>query len=267
MKADNILADDMDICWPETAENRPFLCVANACHIGCERINPYIHDMVRRTRHFDAPIKAGARYAQILQSAFDEAKHFIAAAFGADKFGLFGKELEQWFLIFRQAKEPGFFGCPLNGRPLWRQLRARSIGLQLTLIIESLIANRIPAFVSIKVKVACCFHRLPQSLASNSVPGFGGADECVERYVKFRTHIFEIACHFIREFKRLAPCRPRSLDHFEAMFIRAGHKADIAAHEPLKTRNGVGCNGFISMADVRLTVGIGYCGGDIKGFA
>ena len=61
---------------------------------------------------------------------------------------------EQLILIFGQAEEPRLLLCPFNGRALGGQLDAPFPVDQLFLIIKGFIADGIPTFIAVKIKIA-----------------------------------------------------------------------------------------------------------------
>ena len=83
VKADDVLADQVDVGRPEAGIVALVVGKADAGHVGRQRVDPDVHDVARRARHRHAPVEAGARDAQILEAAFDEADHFVAAGFRA----------------------------------------------------------------------------------------------------------------------------------------------------------------------------------------
>ena len=80
--------------------------------------------MIVAGRHRHSPVEAGARDAEILETALDEADDLVATALRTDEVGIGCVEIEQRLLILRQAEEPAFFDRPFDRRALRRQLRA-----------------------------------------------------------------------------------------------------------------------------------------------
>src|SRR5690606_21853305 len=117
-----ILADHMDVGGPETRKIARSIGVANARQIGREGVDPHIHDMPRRIRDWNAPVEAGARDAEILEPALDEAQHLVAAAFRADEIGVVAIEREKPVLVGREAEEPAFLDGPFDRCSLRREL-------------------------------------------------------------------------------------------------------------------------------------------------
>ena len=53
--------------------------IAQSRNVVCQRVQPYINDMLFVERHRDTPVKGRTRNAKIVQSLFDEGNHFVAA--------------------------------------------------------------------------------------------------------------------------------------------------------------------------------------------
>src|SRR3546814_473515 len=61
MKTNDILADHMDVRWPECCEIAVRIGKAETREIGRQRIDPNIHHMPWRPRHRHTPVETGAR--------------------------------------------------------------------------------------------------------------------------------------------------------------------------------------------------------------
>ena len=88
MKANNILADQVQISWPIFCEHALGIGIADTSHIGGQRVDPDIHDMARRSRYRNAPVKTRPRNTEIPKAALDKSHDFVATALGLDKFGM-----------------------------------------------------------------------------------------------------------------------------------------------------------------------------------
>src|SRR3546814_3143291 len=99
---------------------------------------------------------------------------------------------------------------------------------QFAFIVESLVTNRIPAFVAIEIEVTRRFHPPPQFDARGMVARLGRADECVARNVKLRAHLTEIARHLVGEIDRGPANLAGGLVHLEPMLVGPGHEIAIA---------------------------------------
>ena len=94
---------------------------------------------------------------------------------------------------------------------------------------------------------------------------FRGADEAVERDVQPLIHCLEAAGVALGKIGRQHALALCGLNHLQAMLVGAGQKEHILAIETLKARQRVGRDRFISVADMRHTIGIGDRGRDVEG--
>ena len=161
MEPHNVLADQVQVGGPVARKITVDVGIADCCHIRGQRIDPHIHDMIGRSRHFHAPVKAGPRDAEVAQATLDKADHFVAAAIGTDEVGLVGIKSEQPVLIVRQAEEPAFLDGPFDRRSLWRQARAALPVGQFLFLVIRLVTDRIPTLVAVEIQVPICLHRFP----------------------------------------------------------------------------------------------------------
>ena len=99
---------------------------------------------------------------------------------------------KQRLSVLRQTKKPAFLGGPFNRSTLRRELLAPFPVYQFAFIVIGFIANRIPAFVAIKIEIAAGFHPPPQLLAGRVMSGFARALEDIVTYIQTVTHLYEI---------------------------------------------------------------------------
>ena len=102
VEAHNVLADDVRV-------GRPVLFVLLRASVGVvadtgdivrERINPNIHNVFGIEVNGNSPLKARARYAEILKSGLDKVvEHFLFAALGVNKVGILLDVFLELFLI------------------------------------------------------------------------------------------------------------------------------------------------------------------------
>src|SRR5690349_18752875 len=109
--------------------------------------------MLATARHRYAPVEAGARNAEILQAAFDEADDLVAAALRLDEVRVRRVMVEQRLLVFRQPEEPTLLDRPFDRRTLRRQLHAIFAVGQLLGLVIGFVPHRIPTLVTIEVEV------------------------------------------------------------------------------------------------------------------
>ncbi len=197
----------LPIRWMSAGQNfsksRHVVRIARAGDVIGQRIDPDIHHMIGRSRHRHAPVEAGAADREVDQPALDEAQDLVAARFRADEVRVGGVEIEQGLLVFGEAEEPGLLGGPFDRRALRRELVAPLPVGQFLLLVEGLVADRIPAFVAVEIQVAGVRHRLPDRLAGGVMLGLDGADETIVRNIEYVGHFMEIAGHFVSKFARV----------------------------------------------------------------
>ena len=86
MESQNVLADHVQISWPELQKHfRIGVGIADGGDVVGQRIEPHIHYVVRIVRHRHTPFEAGPRDRKILQPALDEAHHLVAPARRGDR--------------------------------------------------------------------------------------------------------------------------------------------------------------------------------------
>jgi hypothetical protein len=85
VEAQYVLANNVHISRPVLSKGAARLSVriAECTDVVGQSIYPYIHDVSWVAWDRDAPVKAGARDAQVSQPSFDKAQHFVLAACGA----------------------------------------------------------------------------------------------------------------------------------------------------------------------------------------
>src|SRR5678816_433737 len=103
-----------------------------------------------------------------------------------------GIVIEQLLLVVGEAEEPGLLRRPFDRRALWRELFAPFPVDKLAVIVECLVADRVPTFVTVEIEVAGSLQRLPDGDARFVMTWFRGAYKCIIRNIKSRTHSTEI---------------------------------------------------------------------------
>ena len=86
--------------------------------------------------------------------------------------------IEQGLLVGRQFEKPAFLDRPFDGAPCGEAFRPLPRH-QFSVVVESFVADRIPAFVAPEIKVAPLSHGAPDRLAGAMVLGIRRADETV----------------------------------------------------------------------------------------
>src|SRR4029079_16874520 len=106
-----------------------------------------------------------------------EADDLVAPGLGADEAGVGLVMREQPILIGGPAGEVGFRLRPLDRRALGAEARALRVQMRLALVVERLVADRIPSRIGAEVDVPGPLHAPPDLLHGGVVRRFGRADE------------------------------------------------------------------------------------------
>ena len=93
---------------------------------------------------------------------------------------------------------------------------------------------------------------------------FGGADEIVIRAVECFEHLPEDGGVLVRELNRRDAFLNSGLLHFLAVLIGSGQEKHVLAVQPRKTRQNIGGNCRVGVADMRHAVRIEDWGRDVK---
>ena len=92
---------------------------------------------------------------------------------------------------------------------------------------------------------------------------FGGSDEYVVRAVEPLHHGLEARHVAFDQLRRGELLLRRSLQHFDAVLVGTGDEEHVVAVEPHETRDGIGRDRLVGMADMGRAIGIGDGRGEI----
>ena len=260
VKADDILADQVQVGRPEFVPHLTAVRVTKASDVIGERIHPHIHHVIVVAGDLHAPVETGSADGQVFQAAFDEGKHFVSAAYRFQKARLV-EQFDKLIGIFRQAEEPRLFLGPFDRRTLRRELLSALPFDQFLFIVIGFVADRIPAFIPVKIQIALGFHSLPDGPACLVMILVGRPDEPIVSDIQPVEEILERTRHLVGKFPRSLAKVTCLLSHLEPVFVGPCLEAHFTAHQPLETRDDIGSNRFIGVADMRLAIGIVDCGG------
>ena len=165
VEANDVLADDVQIGRPETPIPVGLIGEADARDVIGERIDPDVHHVIGGVRYLHAPVESGARDREVLQAAFDEAHHLIAACVRADEIGLALIERQKLVLIGRQPEKIGLFLDPFHRRALRAATDIVLADGGFVLAVVGLVAHRIPAGIDVDIDIAVLLHAIPDGLA------------------------------------------------------------------------------------------------------
>ncbi len=263
MEPHDILADDMHIGRPVPRPLPAFQRFYSRQIIG-QRIDPYIHDVLRRPRHRHAPVKRRARDRQVLKTRLYERDDLVAPALGRDEIGMVAIMSKQPVAKCRQAEEVTLLLDPFNRRAGGRTADPVVMQCCFAFIVIGFITNRVPALVAVEIDIAGRFHAAPQRLRGRVMARLGRADERVIRDVERASHLGKARRVAIGERLHRNTLAGSSLEHFLPVLIGPGEEKDIFSLQPHEAGNRIRCQQFIGMADMRRTIGIGDGGGDVE---
>ncbi|MCY1232635.1 hypothetical protein D9M72_451370 [compost metagenome] len=180
VEADDVLADHMDVGWPELgAWTLGIVEIAGRGDVVRQRVDPDIHHVRRVVRNLDAPVEGGARNREILEARFHERNHLVAAFGRTDEIRIFLIVLQELVLIGGEAEEVALLLDPFDGRSLRAVADAIVAQFGLVLLVVGFVPHRVPAGVGILVEVARLAHANPDVLRRIVMALLGRADEVV----------------------------------------------------------------------------------------
>src|SRR6185312_4385366 len=170
----NVLADHMDVGWPDRLEPGLVMAVANRRDVVQECIEPDVDRLFGIERDRDAPGKSLAADRDVLQARFDEIDDLVAAAFWLD-------EVRVCLVVREQA-------IAERGKPEevvllldFSQRRVRMVGAtalnQVLLGLEHLTAVAVETLIRLLVDVARVVNGLNELATAGVVALFTRLDE------------------------------------------------------------------------------------------
>ncbi len=177
--------------------------IARSGQVVGQRVDPDVHHMPWRAGTGTPQSKLVRGDRQVRQPAFDEAQYLVAPRFRANEVRIGGEEVEQRLLgISKAGRTRSPPTVHSTGVPWGESFVPSSPSIEFLLVVEGLVANRIPALVAIEIQVARIVHRLPDRLAGLVVIGFRSADETIARDIEVFCHLTEIRRHFVGKLAR-----------------------------------------------------------------
>src|ERR1700730_1503324 len=174
-----------------------------------------------------------------------------------------GVEIEQLLLVGGELEKIALLLDPFDRRTLRADTFARVVEPGLVLVVIRFIAHRGPAGILAEVNVARRFHLLPDGDRRTMVALFGGSDEYVVRAVESLHHGLETRHVAFDQLRWGELLLRRSLQHFDAVLIGTGDEEHVVAVEPHETRDCIGRDRLVGMADMGRAIGIGDGRGEI----
>ena len=262
MEAEDILADKMQGGGPEVSLGAILEGVADGGDVVGKGIEPHVDDVLVVARHGDAPGEGSPRYGQVLESSLlgNKADYLVPSALGSDEVGMPGVEVEQRLRPLRQPEEVRLLLHPLH-------LGARgSLPFdELTLRVEGLVPNRVPALVSAEVDVSLVLELLPEGFHRLHVSTVCCPYEVVGRAVEAVTESSEHRRDLVRELNRRLLAAGRTLLHLLAVLVRPGQEEHLPAVLAVEPGDGVSGDSRVGVSEVRQAVHVVDWGADEVG--
>ena len=189
VEADDVLADNVHLSWPETFSHGSSLwtviAIANSGVVVKKSIKPDVGYVRLIKRNWNAPIKASTGYRNILEARLNKTADLIGAEIWLNEIWVLSIELKQFILECRELEEPRLLRDTLKlTMAIWAEMGTLATGLFICLLYlslgeEGLLVDAIPAIIGSLVDEASLTHALPQILDSFYVALIGSTDEVV----------------------------------------------------------------------------------------
>ena len=255
MKADDFLADEMNIGGPEAC--LLVLRAADSAEIRGQRVEPDVKDVRLFAGNGNAPANGSARDAEIAEASFDEAKNFVAASFGLDEIGMLGVPIEKWLL------ERGELEIEIGFRDGFRWTATIGTVFAGLYVDVGIVVDAVLPGVVTRVDETVVTALFEKPLHGVSVFQVGGADKLVALDTEFIPEAAPLGGHFRDEFGfRNAGFFRGALD-VDAVFIGAGGHDHVVSTHAFVAADGVTHDGRVGVADVRQTVRVVDRGGQV----
>ena len=119
-----------------------------------------------------------------------------------------------------------------------------------------LAGNAIQTGIGVEFDIASVVTRLQEFGDTALVAIFGCANEVVVPNVEFVPSLSKKRSDGVGEFLRCYTLGIGGLLNFEAMFVGAGEEVDVVAREPVPASQGIGNDGGVCVAEVRLRIDV-----------
>mmetsp|Transcript_37746 Transcript_37746/g.108927 ORF Transcript_37746/g.108927 Transcript_37746/m.108927 type:complete len:445 (+) Transcript_37746:1415-2749(+) len=266
MKPRDVLADDVHLARPESAERLGRLYPVNAADVVDEGIEPHIHD-VRLSVHWilrarDAPVERAPADGQVAHLHPSEALEDLASVLlGLDELRMLLDVLDHSVLVLRHPEEEAGLGDFLQRRPCDWVLEVPFLSLGIR--NESLFADEVPTLVFAEVDVACVPALLPHRLANGRVFIGRGPHIEVGGDIQALVQGLEAVAIAIAQGQRRHPVGLRTLGDLLPMLVGTRLKEDILAQHPMESRKRVAGQRLVGVPDVGPAVRVVNGCGDV----
>ena len=189
VEANDVLADNVHLSWPETLSHSSSLwtviTVANSGVVVKKSIKPDVGYVRLIKRNWNTPVKAGAGYRNILEARLNKTADLVCTEIWLNEIWVLSIELKQFILECRELEEPRLLRDTLKlTMAIWAEVRALATSLFICLLYlslgeEGLLVNAIPTIVRSLIDEASLTHALPQILDSFYVALIGSTDKVI----------------------------------------------------------------------------------------
>ncbi len=263
MEADDFLAYQMDIGWPELLELLRIIQITNRSQVVGKGIEPYIYNMLVINRHRNTPVKGGTGDAEILHALIDEINHLVAAGYWLDKIRIFLNVLQQAVCVFANLEEICLLRNLLDSTmTIW----AAAIFIQLMLSPVAFAWSAVKASVGAFVNITLGVNAAEDFLHNLLVTLFRGADKIIIGDIQQLPQVLE-SCHDrVYVFNRGNALLLSLLLNLLAVLVAASQEENILPCQTVETGYRVGNGGAVSVADMQLGTRVINWGSDIEAF-
>ncbi len=263
MEADDFLAYQMDIGWPELLELLRIIQITNRSQVVGKGIEPYIDNMLVINRHRNTPVKGGTGNAEILHALIDEINHFVATGYWLYKVRIFLDILQQAVCVFANLEEICFLRNLLDSTvAIW----AAAIFIQLMLSPVAFAWSAVKASVGTFVNIPLGVNAAEDFLHNLLVTLFRGADKIIIGDIQQLPQVLETSHDRVYVFNRGNALLLSLLLNLLAVLVTAGKEENILPCQTVEAGYRVGNGGAVSVADVQLGTRVINWGSDIEAF-
>ena len=201
----------------------------------------------------DAPLEAGAGYAQVLKAGQQEVvQHLVCAGGRLNELGMILDVLDKAGSVLAHLEEVALFLYLFNGPAA---VGAAAV-LQLTLKPEALAGGAVQAFVGGLVDIALLVELFEYLLNACHVIVIGGADKAVVGNVHQLPQVLEGGNDIVNVLLGGNALFLGLALYLLAVLVGAGEEVYVIAGHALIAGDGVSCHGGIAVADVQLVAGV-----------
>ena len=259
MEADDVLADQVEICGPVLFVQVSAVAVgviADAGDVVAERVQPYIDDMAGIEIHRDAPLEGSPGYAQVLQAGQKEVvHHLVLSGNGLDELRMGIDMVDQTVRVFLHFEEVGLF----SGRVDFAAADGALVLIDdLGSGIEGFTLCTVQAFIMSFINIALLIEAAEDLLDLNLMVRVCRTDKSVIGCIHQVPEALDLGRVLVYELLGCHAGPVGAVLDLLTVFVRTGLEVDIIAVCPFVAGDGVRQNDLVAVADV----GLAGCVGD-----